>query len=159
MNESLRLCHAQHWAGASGGTGALYANTLTNFDGFWYCIIMNGQTQTNCASLPVRHKNKPGEAPAAPGLTKMRVAALAARLKELADPTRLRMLDLLAHQMEPLCVCDITSQFDQNQPTISHHLKLLRRAGLIACEKRGIWAFYWVTDEGRRCLQAVAALT
>lgn len=80
------------------------------------------------------------------------------RLKVLADPTRLRMLDLLAQQAGPLCVCDITDQFDQNQPTISHHLKPLREAGLIDCEKRGIWAFYWATNEGRRVLQAVSAL-
>lgn len=80
------------------------------------------------------------------------------RLKVLADPTRLRMLDLLAQQAGPLCVCDITDQFDQNQPTISHHLKPLREAGLIDCEKRGIWVFYWATNEGRRVLQAVSAL-
>lgn len=68
------------------------------------------------------------------------------------------MLDLLAQQSEPLCVCDITDQFEQNQPTISHHLKLLREAGLIDCEKRGIWAFYWATDEGRKSLAVVRQL-
>ncbi len=109
--------------------------------------------------LPARHKNEPCCSPAAaPSLTRARTLALAARLKVLADPARLRMLDLLAQQTEPLCVCDITDQFEQNQPTISHHLKLLRGAGLIACEKRGIWAFYWVSEEGRKCLRAVAAL-
>ncbi len=117
------------------------------------------QRQTHLGSLPVRHKNEPCCAPAAaPSLTLAKTIALAGRLKVLADPTRLRMLDLLAQQREPLCVCDITDQFDQNQPTISHHLKLLREAGLIDCEKRGIWAFYWVTDKGRHALQAVAAL-
>lgn len=116
-------------------------------------------TQTDRRPLPIRHKNDPCCTPAAvPRLTRGTTTALAARLKVLADPTRLRMLDLLAQQTEPLCVCDITDQFDQNQPTISHHLKLLREAGLIDCEKRGIWAFYWATDAGRRALQAVAAL-
>ena len=71
--------------------------------------------------------------------------ALADTLKALGDPTRLRMLDLLAQQPEPLCVCDITPQFAQNQPTISHHLRILREAGLIETEKRGIWAYYWAT--------------
>lgn len=84
---------------------------------------------------------------------------LAARLKALADPTRLRMLDLLAQQAEPLCVCDITPQFTQNQPTVSHHLKLLREAGLVDCEKRGIWAFYWATEAGKTSLAAVSELT
>lgn len=116
-------------------------------------------TQTEPRTLPVRHKNEPCCTPAAaPSLTRARTATLAARLKVLADPTRLRMLDLLAQQTEPLCVCDITDQFEQNQPTISHHLKLLRDAGLIAGEKRGIWAFYWATEEGRAALLAVAAL-
>ncbi len=110
-------------------------------------------------SLPVRHKTDPCCAPpVAPSLARVETQALARRLKALADPTRLRMLDLFAQQPEPLCVCDITDQFAQNQPTISHHLKLLREARLIDCEKRGIWAFYWATDEGRRSLATVTAL-
>ena len=121
---------------------------------------MNTQTPPDLRLLPVRHKNEPCCTPAsAPSLTRARTAALAARLKALSDATRLRMLDLLAQQAEPLCVCDITDQFEQNQPTISHHLKLLREAGLIDSEKRGIWAFYWATDEGRKTLAAVTGLT
>jgi ArsR family transcriptional regulator len=93
-----------------------------------------------------------------PSLGLAATAALADRLKALGDPTRLRMLDLLVQQPEPLCVCDITPQFAQNQPTISHHLRLLREAGLIDTEKRGIWSYYWATEVGRRCLSAVATL-
>jgi ArsR family transcriptional regulator, arsenate/arsenite/antimonite-responsive transcriptional repressor len=108
----------------------------------------------------VRHKNEPCCAPVeAPSLSLARTAELADQLKALGDPTRLRMLDLLAQQTEPLCVCDITSQFPQNQPTISHHLRLLREAGLIETEKRGIWAYYWATEWGRRCLAAIGTLT
>ena len=88
----------------------------------------------------------------------MQTEVLADHLKALADPTRLRMLDLLAQQPEPLCVCDLTAQFSQNQPTISHHLRLLREAGLIETEKRGIWSYYWVTDEGRRSLATIQEL-
>lgn len=84
--------------------------------------------------------------------------ALAERLKALADPTRLRMLDLLARQREPLCVCEITARFPLRQPTISHHIRLLREAGLVAGEKRGVWSYYWATDAGQRCLAALAAL-
>jgi ArsR family transcriptional regulator len=86
-----------------------------------------------------------------------RSAALADRLKALADPTRLRILDLLAAQTEQLCVCDITSQFPQNQPTISHHLRILREAGLVEGEKRGVWGYYWATEEGRRTLSLIAS--
>ena len=118
------------------------------------------ETATLARPLPIRHRNEPCCAPAAPpSLSQARTAALADRLKALGDPTRLRMLDLLAQQVQPLCVCDITDQFPQNQPTISHHLKLLRQAGLIACERRGIWAYYWATEAGRTSLAALTALT
>ncbi|HET9111569.1 MAG TPA: metalloregulator ArsR/SmtB family transcription factor [Ktedonobacterales bacterium] len=120
---------------------------------------MSTRIQIDHPPLPVRHKNETCCASAAaPSLTQAETQTLAARLKALADPTRLRMLDLLAQQSEPLCVCDITSQFEQNQPTISHHLKLLREAGLIGGEKRGIWGFYWATDTGRRSLATLAGL-
>lgn len=84
-----------------------------------------------------------------------RAATLADTLKALADPTRLRMLDLLAQQTTSLCVCDITAQFAQQQPTISHHLRILREAQLADCEKRGVWAYYWATELGKRTLAAV----
>jgi ArsR family transcriptional regulator len=85
-------------------------------------------------------------------------ATLADRLKALADPTRLRMLDLLAVQSAPLCVCEITDQFAQQQPTISHHLRILREAGLIRGERRGTWAYYAATEEGKRVMSTVRAL-
>lgn len=87
-----------------------------------------------------------------------RLMALADRLKAVADPTRLRMLELLARQPSALCVCEITDQFTLHQPTISHHLRLLREAGLIAGEKRGTWSYYWATDEGKRVLAQVESL-
>jgi ArsR family transcriptional regulator len=93
-----------------------------------------------------------------PGLALPEAMTLAERLKTLADPTRLRMLDLLARQGESLCVCHITEQFPIHQPTISHHLRLLREAGLVDCEKRGVWAYYWATDEGKRHLSLVKTL-
>jgi DNA-binding transcriptional ArsR family regulator len=116
------------------------------------------ETSTLTRPLPVRRRNEPCcGLVEPPSLTLVQTDRLAERLKALGDPTRLRMLDLLAQQPEPLCVCDITPQFPQNQPTISHHLKLLREAGLVDCEKRGIWAHYWATDEGKRLLAVVAA--
>jgi len=97
--------------------------------------------------------------PLAPGaLDATQSTRLADRLKALADPTRLRMLDLLIEQPQPLCVCDITAQFDQRQPTISHHLRLLRQAGLIDGEKRGVWSYYWATEAGKRSVSLVKTL-
>ena len=83
---------------------------------------------------------------------------LAELLKALADPTRLSMLDLLGQRDAPLCVCEITDRFPQNQPTISHHLRILRQAGLIAGEKRGVWSYYWATDAGKRAVSIVRTL-
>jgi ArsR family transcriptional regulator len=111
-------------------------------------------------SLPLRRKNEPCcAAVASPSLTAASTQRLATQLKAVADSTRLRMLDLLAQQREPLCVCDITPQFPQNQPTVSHHLRLLREAGLIDTEKRGIWSYYWATEAGRRVLTVIQDLT
>jgi ArsR family transcriptional regulator len=117
-------------------------------------------TTTLTRPLPTRHKNDPCCGPLeAPSLNQGQTVTLADRFKALGDPTRLRMLDLLAQQPGPLCVCDLTPQFSQNQPTISHHLKLLREAGLIDSEKQGIWAYYRATEEGRRSLAAIKTLT
>lgn len=69
----------------------------------------------------------------------------AAVFKTLGDPTRLEMIDLLARADGPLCVCDIESRFDLSQPTISHHLGLLRKAGLVTTERRGTWMHYRLT--------------
>ena len=87
-----------------------------------------------------------------------RLTTLADRLRAVADPTRLRILELLVQQPAALCVCEITDQFTLHQPTISHHLRLLREAGLIAGEKRGTWSYYWATDAGKRVLAQVVPL-
>jgi ArsR family transcriptional regulator len=60
----------------------------------------------------------------------------------LADPTRLTILNLLSESQGEICVCDITASFKLGQPTISHHLKILRDAGLISGDKRGKWVYY-----------------
>ncbi|HEY8284484.1 MAG TPA: metalloregulator ArsR/SmtB family transcription factor [Chloroflexota bacterium] len=117
------------------------------------------ETQLAPRPLPIRQRGEPCCAPpGAPKLPVARAERLAEHLKALADPTRLRILDLLSQQEEPLCVCDITPRFAQNQPTISHHLRLLRQAGLIACHKQGIWAFYHATASGRRSLETINTL-
>jgi ArsR family transcriptional regulator len=69
-------------------------------------------------------------------------------LKALADPTRLDMVELLARANGSLCVCDVESRFDLSQPTISHHLGLLRKAGLVLAERRGTWMHYTLSPTG-----------
>lgn len=78
-------------------------------------------------------------------LEKAEAAQLATKFKALADPTRVRLLSLVAaHESGEACVCDITDPIGLSQPTISHHLKILVEAGLLAREQRGVWAFYSV---------------
>ncbi|HEU5349138.1 MAG TPA: metalloregulator ArsR/SmtB family transcription factor [Ktedonobacterales bacterium] len=100
----------------------------------------------------------PSLLPSASEVDDTRIVALTDRLKALADETRLRMLDLLIQHGESLCVCEITEQFDLRQPTISHHLRLLREARLIRGEKRGTWTYYSATDEGTRCMALARSL-
>jgi ArsR family transcriptional regulator len=70
---------------------------------------------------------------------------LARSFKALGDPVRLRLLSLIAARAgQQVCVCELTDAFDVKGPTISHHLKVLREAGLIDCERRGTWVYYWV---------------
>lgn len=72
---------------------------------------------------------------------------LAAAFKALGDPVRLRLLALIAAKPDQTCVCDLLECFELTQPTISHHLKTLRQAGLVDCERRGTWVYYWVIPE------------
>ncbi len=69
-----------------------------------------------------------------------RTSELAALLKALADPTRLAMAAMLFREPAALCVCHLEAQFALSQPTISHHLRVLRESGLVTSEKRGGWA-------------------
>jgi ArsR family transcriptional regulator len=67
---------------------------------------------------------------------------IAATFAALADPTRLAILNLIAESEREVCVCDITDNFKVGQPTVSHHVKILKDAGLITGEKRGKWVYY-----------------
>ena len=78
--------------------------------------------------------------------------------KALADATRLEILRLVGSQEGPTCVCDIVDHFDLRQPTISHHLKVLREAGLVRSSKIGIWSFYEANPEGLAALEDASAL-
>jgi ArsR family transcriptional regulator len=73
-------------------------------------------------------------------------AQIAPMFRALGDPVRLRLAALIASQPE-ICVCDLTPHFALSGPTISHHLKVLREAGLIESERRGTWVYYWVRPD------------
>lgn len=78
---------------------------------------------------------------------------LAHMFKALGDPVRLRLLSMITSAGGgESCVCDLTVGFDVSGPTISHHLKVLREAGLVDCERRGTWVYYWPRPENLRRL-------
>ncbi len=81
---------------------------------------------------------------------------LAPRFKALGDPIRLRLLSMITSAVGgEACVCDMTPQFDVSGPTISHHLKVLREAGLIEGDRRGTWVWYRPLPQAMRALAAV----
>ncbi|WP_410874790.1 ArsR/SmtB family transcription factor [Nocardia sp. A7] len=81
-------------------------------------------------------------------LTPPEAVELAAVFKALADPVRLRLFSLVASRAGgEACVCDISDGVEVSQPTISHHLKVLREAGLLTSERRASWVYYRVVPE------------
>jgi ArsR family transcriptional regulator, arsenate/arsenite/antimonite-responsive transcriptional repressor len=89
-------------------------------------------------------------------LTAEQAADLARILKALADPTRLRLVSMVAaHEGGEACVCDLTDPLGLTQPTISHHLKVLVDAGIFTRDQRGKWAYYALVP---RALDAVSAV-
>lgn len=79
-----------------------------------------------------------------------------AAFKALGDGTRLSILRLIAAQPDAICACDIVDRFDVSQPTIAHHLKVLRQAGLITVSRQGIWAYYALDPQGVELLESAA---
>ncbi|OBH98673.1 helix-turn-helix transcriptional regulator [Mycobacterium sp. E2733] len=105
---------------------------------------MSNQQATCCPAL------------GAAAIDEARAADLATMFKALGDPVRLRLLSLIgSHPGGEACVCEISATFDLSQPTISHHLKLLRSAGLLDCERRGTWVYYWVIPTALQQLSSV----
>src|ERR671938_957596 len=91
--------------------------------------------------------------PGAPPLAEEARHELALRFKALADPTRVAIVNRLAAADE-CCVCDLTDAFVLSQPTISHHLRILREAGLVESSRRGTWAYYRLVPEAVEQLRA-----
>jgi ArsR family transcriptional regulator len=89
-------------------------------------------------------------------LTAGQAVELSRVFKAMGDPVRLRLLSLIAsHDGGEACVCDLTGVFELTGPTISHHLKVLREAGLTVGERRGTWIYYRIQPEALRRASAV----
>jgi ArsR family transcriptional regulator, arsenate/arsenite/antimonite-responsive transcriptional repressor len=89
----------------------------------------------------------------APLLSEPEAEELAARFKALGDPTRVAIVNRLS-AAEEVCVCDLNAAFALSQPTISHHLRILREAGLVNVTRRGTWAYYRLVPEAVGALRA-----
>jgi ArsR family transcriptional regulator, arsenate/arsenite/antimonite-responsive transcriptional repressor len=89
-----------------------------------------------------------------PEVTSVAADRLAATAKALSDPIRLQLVDVLRKHAGKVCVCELVPLFDISQPTLSHHLKKLREAGIVDSERRGLWAYYYVTPEALEELSA-----
>jgi len=89
-----------------------------------------------------------------PDVERERAERIAQIAKALADPVRLQLVDVLRKHAGKVCVCELVPLFDLSQPTVSHHLKVLREAGLVASERRGLWAYYYVLPDALEELSA-----
>jgi ArsR family transcriptional regulator len=74
--------------------------------------------------------------------------------KALGDPIRLQLVDVLRRHAGKVCVCELTPLFEVGQPTVSHHLKVLREAGIVDSERRGLWAYYYVNPDALKELSS-----
>jgi ArsR family transcriptional regulator len=79
-----------------------------------------------------------------PDVERERASRMAGVAKALGDPVRIQLIDVLRKHAGKVCVCELVPLFDLSQPTVSHHLKVLRQAGLVGSERQGLWAYYYV---------------
>lgn len=102
-------------------------------------------------ALSPKQRRAPGapccEPVAYPGVDQERAERLAGIAKALGDPIRLQIVDVLRRHAGEVCVCELVPLFDVSQPTLSHHLRKLREAGIVDAERRGLWAYYYVRPE------------
>ncbi len=82
-----------------------------------------------------------------PDIERAHAERMAAVAKALGDPVRMQLVDVLRKHAGKVCVCELVPLFDLSQPTVSHHLKKLRDAGIVGSERRGLWAYYYVRPE------------
>jgi ArsR family transcriptional regulator len=108
--------------------------------------------------LQPKVKRPPGEPccepvvyPDVSGAQAQRMAEIA---KALGDPVRVQLVDVLRKHAGRVCVCELVPLFELSQPTVSHHLKVLRDAGLVGSERSGLWAYYYVIPEALEELAA-----
>lgn len=82
-----------------------------------------------------------------PDIERRQAERMATIARALGDPVRLQLVDVLRKHAGAVCVCELVPLFDLTQPTVSHHLKVLREAGIVGSERQGLWAYYYVIPD------------
>jgi ArsR family transcriptional regulator, arsenate/arsenite/antimonite-responsive transcriptional repressor len=108
--------------------------------------------------LAPKHKRPAGEPCCEPvvypDIEREHAERMAEVAKALGDPVRMQLVDVLRKHAGKVCVCELVPLFDLSQPTVSHHLKKLREAGIVGSEREGLWAYYYVKPEALEELSA-----
>lgn len=108
--------------------------------------------------LTPKQKRSPGmpccEPVAYPDIDREQAERMGRIAKALGDPIRMQLVDVLRKHAGKVCVCELVPLFDLSQPTVSHHLKVLREAGIVGSERHALWAYYYVEPEALKELTA-----
>src|SRR6476659_8385545 len=114
---------------------------------------------TTQLELATKQKRPPGEPCCEPvvypDVERQEADRMAVVAKALGDPVRLQLVDVLRKHAGKVCVCELVPLFDISQPTLSHHLKKLREAGIVDSERQGLWAYYYVLPDALKELSAL----
>ena len=126
---------------------------MTSITSIDICISMSVDLE-----LAPKTKRPPGERCCEPvvypDVEREQAARMAQVAKALGDPVRLQLVDVLSRHAGRVCVCELVPLFDLSQPTVSHHLKVLREAGIVGSEREGLWAYYYVVPDALKELSA-----
>src|SRR5215217_3586393 len=108
--------------------------------------------------LAPKQKSAPGlrccEPVVYPDIEREQAERMGAIAKALGDPIRMQLVDVLRKHAGKVCVCELVPLFELSQPTVSHHLKVLREAGIVGSERQGLWAYYYVNPDSLEELSA-----
>jgi ArsR family transcriptional regulator, arsenate/arsenite/antimonite-responsive transcriptional repressor len=108
--------------------------------------------------LAPKQKRAPGEQCCEPvvypDVERGHAVRMAQVAKALGDPVRVQLVDVLRRHAGKVCVCELVPLFELSQPTVSHHLKVLREAGIVGSERQGLWAYYFVIPDALKELSA-----